>query len=239
METAIYRKYAKYYDLIYSFKDYKKESIEITKLITKYKKAKGTHLLDLGCGTGKHLEYLKNGFDCTGLDLNKEMLRIAKANIKDVNFVNQNMVSFKLKQKFDVITSLFSAIGYVKTPANLERTLQNIYKHLSPGGITLINPWFDKKSYNRGHAHMNVYDSPDIKIARLSVSEVKGNLSIMDMHHLVAESNKGMSYFVDHHELGMFDKELIIKLMNKAGFKTIFLPNAIMKGRGTYIGIKN
>ena len=35
-KEALYKSLAKYYDLIYSFKDYKKEVIEITKLIRNF-----------------------------------------------------------------------------------------------------------------------------------------------------------------------------------------------------------
>ncbi|MEI8008852.1 MAG: hypothetical protein WCI00_05715 [bacterium] len=50
-KTSIYRELAKYYDLIYSSKDYKKEADIIHKLITKYKKTNGNALLEVACGT--------------------------------------------------------------------------------------------------------------------------------------------------------------------------------------------
>ena len=74
----MYREIASYYDLIYSWKDYKKEAKKIKKLILKYKKSDGNELLDIACGTGKHLEYLKNTFSCMGVDINEEMINIAK-----------------------------------------------------------------------------------------------------------------------------------------------------------------
>ncbi|MFX1344099.1 MAG: methyltransferase domain-containing protein, partial [Promethearchaeota archaeon] len=73
----MYKELAKYYDLIYSWKDYRKETNKIEKLIKKYKKSDGNKLLDVACGTGKHVEYLKENFSCTGIDLNVEMINIA------------------------------------------------------------------------------------------------------------------------------------------------------------------
>ena len=58
-KELMYRDYSKFYDLIYSFKDYEKESKLIIDYINKYQKSKGNTLLELGCGSGKHLFYLQ------------------------------------------------------------------------------------------------------------------------------------------------------------------------------------
>jgi len=50
-----YGELAKYYDMIYAWKDYAKESRTLSKLIRHYKRASGSNLLDVGCGTGKHI----------------------------------------------------------------------------------------------------------------------------------------------------------------------------------------
>ena len=69
-KKSIYGELAKYYDLLYSFKDYKTEASKIIQLIAKYKKSKGDSLLEVACGSGHHLEYLKSKFSCMGTDLN-------------------------------------------------------------------------------------------------------------------------------------------------------------------------
>ena len=43
----LYGELAEYYDLIYSFKDYKKESVRIKALVSKYKRSEGRELLDV------------------------------------------------------------------------------------------------------------------------------------------------------------------------------------------------
>ena len=71
--STAYKELARYYDLIYPYKNYKKEAEDISDLISKYKRSEGDTLLDVACGTGKHLEYFQNEFSCTGIDLNQEM----------------------------------------------------------------------------------------------------------------------------------------------------------------------
>jgi hypothetical protein len=43
------------------------------------------------------------------------MLEIARSRVKGVTFLKADMISLRLPQKFDVVLSLFSSIGYVKT----------------------------------------------------------------------------------------------------------------------------
>lgn len=235
----MYKKLAKYYDLIYSIKDYKAEVERIKELIEQYKKSSGNKLLDVGCGTGKHLEYLKDDFSCTGCDINNEMLEIAKNNINGVIFNQADMINLDLKNKFDIILCLFSGIGYVKTYNNLNKTLLNFANNLEQGGVVIIEPWFTKSTYDTGRPGMTTFDGEDIKIARLNNSKREGEVSIMDMHYLIAERDKDVEYFVERHELGLFEVDKFLEFMTKAGLKAIFLKDGLMKERGLYIGIKS
>lgn len=234
----MYKEFADIYDLIYSFKDYKKEVKKIKKLIKKYKSTDGSELLDVACGTGEHLKYLKDSFICTGVDINEGILNVAKKKVKGVIFKQADMVNFDLNNKFDVIISLFSSIGYVKTYDNLEKTIVNFANHLKQGGVLIIEPWFTKSNYWVGHPGMTTYDGEDIKIARLNSSKIEDDLSVMDMHYLIVEKNKDVKYFVDKHELGLFDTDKTLELLKKAGLKVEFLKDGFMKERGLYIGVK-
>ena len=54
-QELLFTKLAKYYDFIYGFKNYEEEAQEIKSLIEKLKTSKGNSLLDVACGTGKHI----------------------------------------------------------------------------------------------------------------------------------------------------------------------------------------
>jgi SAM-dependent methyltransferase len=237
-KQILYGELAGYYDLLYSFKDYEKEALRIKKLIAKYKKSKGNELLDVACGTGHHLKHLKEDFSCTGVDINEEILNMARKNVEGVVFKRADMITFDLDKKFDVITCLFSSIGYVKTYSNLRRTIRNLAKHLRTGGVALIEPWFTKSAYKSGSPYMATYDGKNIKIARLNVSEIRGAISVMDMHYLIAEKDGSVKHFVDRHELGLFEVSKTIKFMKDAGLQSRFLKNGLLKDRGLYVGIK-
>jgi ubiquinone/menaquinone biosynthesis C-methylase UbiE len=237
-QPLMYADLAKYYDLVYRGKDYRKEAEGIIRLINKHKQSDGNDLLEVACGTGKHLQYLKAKFKCTGADINREMLKVARKRIPGVVFRQGNMINSRFGRKFDVITCLFSSIGYVKTYANLRKTIRNFARHLKKGGVVIIEPWFSKKQYRTGSVHLTaIYDNPEIKIARLSFARRKGDISIIDMHYLVAEKNKGVRHFTEQHQMGLFDVNKTLALMRKAGLKAEFIePGPI--GRGIYVGVK-
>jgi len=236
-KEAMYRELAKYYDYLYSDKGYAKESNRIISLINRYKKSKGKSLLDVGCGTGMHIGYLKKNFNCTGLDLNKEILDIARKKFKNIKFIQANMLNFNLNEQFDVITSFFSAIGYVKTYENLRKTISNLSKHLKKGGVMIIEPWFTPQSVSVGKPHMTTYNSPDLKIARVNVSKRRGNISILDFRYMIAEKNKEVKYYRDLHELGLFETDKTLEYLREAGLKPIFFKKS-QSGRGLFVAVK-
>jgi len=234
----MYNDLAKYYDLIYHWKDYEKEAHRIKELISKYKKSTGNELLDVGCGTGKHVECFKDIYSCTGVDLNDEMIAVAKENVKGVIFKQVDMVNMDLKNKFDILICLFSAIGYVKTYSNLEKTIHNFANHLKKEGVVIIEPWFTKSAFWEGHPGMTIYDGEDIKIARLNSNKIENDISVLDMHYLIAERNKDVKYFKEKHEVGLFEIDKFLEIMKDAGFEAEFLEDGLMKDRGLYIGVK-
>lgn len=236
--SSSYERQAVYYDAIYeaSGKDYKKEAAFVHHVIEKYKKSEGNELLDVGCGTGGHLPFLKEWYSVGGLDIDPDMLQIARKKLPEVSFHQVDMVDFDLGKEFDVISCLFSAIGYAKTVPNLESTIKSFERHLKPGGVVVVEPWISPEKWHEGTLHAEFVDKPDLKIARMNVSGRKGNISIIDFHFLVATPG-GIESFNELHEIGLFTQEEYLESFKKAGLETSFDPKGITD-RGLYIGVK-
>jgi len=107
-------------------------------------------------------------------------LNVAKKKIINVSFKKADMITMNLNKKFDVITCLFSSIGYVKTYPNLQKAMKSFAKHLKTGGVVIIEPWFTKSAYKAGTPHMTTYESKDIKIARLKRECFRNGYALFD-----------------------------------------------------------
>jgi ubiquinone/menaquinone biosynthesis C-methylase UbiE len=237
-QQLLHNKLAKYYDRVYSFKDYLDEAVRLQNLIIKYSESGGNTLLDVACGTGLHLKHLKDDFSCTGVDVSKAMLKIARKNVKEVTFKEADMKTLRLGKQFDVILCLLSSIGYVKTAASLEKTIWNFSKHLKKGGLALIEPSHAKSAYVSGEPRITTYDGKEAKIARINYTNFRQATAVLNMHILIAERGKDAKYFVDRHELGLFGINNTVRIMKAAGLKSKYLKNGLMSGRELFVGIK-
>lgn len=225
---------ATYYDKIYSFKDYRTEALKFISIISEYLYSEENRLLDVACGTGRHIEYLKELFEVEGLDISQELLDLARRRNPGITFHHADMMNFDLHRKFHVITCLFSSIGYLKTLDNLAHAVDCMTHHLLPGGILVIEPWFTPDAWHPGTVHSLSIDEPDLKIARVNTSFADGRLSFFDLHYLIG-TPEGTDHFVEHHELGLFETDEIRAVLANAGLEVTYNSKGLI-GRGLFIG---
>ena len=232
----MYRRLAGYYDEIYHSKNYEKEAEKIENLIRQHKTSSGNRFLDVACGTGNHIAYLKQHYIVEGLDLSPEMLRIAQKKHPEVIFHQGDMTSFKLKNRFDVITCLFSAIGHVKTKTRMRRAVRNMANHLQPGGLMILEPWITPANFRKGRIGWDFVDKPNLKIARINISKVSGPVSAFEYHFLIGTPGR-VQHVVDRVSQGLWTHEEHLDAFRDAGLKVSFDSEGLM-GRGLYLGVK-
>lgn len=232
----MYGQLANYYDEIYHFKNYQKEAEKIETLIRQYKKSQGNLLLDVACGTGNHVGYLKKHYRVEGLDSSPEMLRIARKKHPDIIFHRGDMTSFKLKNRFDIITCLFSAIGHVKTKSRMRGAVRNMGNHLQPGGLMIIEPWITPANFRKGLIGWDFVDKPNLKIARINISKVRGPVSAFEYHYLIGTPGR-VQHVVDKVSQGLWTHEEHLEAFQDAGLNVSFDSEGLM-GRGLYLGVK-
>jgi ubiquinone/menaquinone biosynthesis C-methylase UbiE len=138
----MFTKSQRFYDLICSAKNYQSEAARIRGLVEIHKRSAGKAMLDVACGTGGHIPYLRDIFTVEGLDLDPGMLDVARTRHSSIPFHHGDMVDFDLGRQFDVILCLYSSIGYVKTEPRLLKAVANMARHLRPGGILIVEPFF-------------------------------------------------------------------------------------------------
>jgi ubiquinone/menaquinone biosynthesis C-methylase UbiE len=232
--------YAKYYDQIYlKTKDYEKEAEIVRNVIGELQKKKSKTLLDVGCGTGEHLKHLSNDFQCTGIDINRNMIKTAKNKVPNAKFEVADMINFRLKERFDIITCLFSSIGYVQDFNRLVKALENFRKHLDEKGLVIVEPWIFKKDFKEGYIVINTYEDENAKLARMATSQILKSKWLIFMHYLIGEKGK-IRHYMELHKMLAADYEDYIKAFRLSGFKNVkFLKENLWNGcRGLFIATR-
>jgi ubiquinone/menaquinone biosynthesis C-methylase UbiE len=234
----MFSKSAKYYDEIYASidKDYSAETGKVHKIIQKLKRTPGDTLLDVACGTGTHAGLLSRYYKVEGLDLDPKMLAVARKKYPKIRFHQGDMTKFDLHRQFDVIVCLFSSVGYVKTKPRLNKAIKTMSRHLLPGGILLIEPWFTPSQWHPGRVSVTQVNKSDLRIVRVSLSGQRGRLSIVHFQYLIG-TPKGIEHYTEIHELGLFNHTDYTDAFRSAGLKVIHDKKGL-DGRGLYIGKK-
>lgn len=137
--AALYTDLSQYYDLMCQDIDYQMQSFGVSRLHQIFGNGGNLHL-DLACGTGPHIEhFLRQGYVCSGLDLNQPMLDLAQTRCPDAIFSLQNICSFQVVQPQDLITCFLYSLHYSGTLANLRACIDRVYHALNDGGVFCFN----------------------------------------------------------------------------------------------------
>lgn len=231
----MFTKTAAFYDAIYSFKNYPEEAAKVRGIILERRPDAKT-LLDVACGTGAHLQELQKDFVCDGLDLDTELLKIARERLPEVKFHEGNMTDFSLGKTFDAVTCLFSAIGYAETVERLNTAVVCMAAHLKPGGVLIIEPWLTPESFVGGGVYATFVDEPELKIARINTSERDGSIFFARFEYLIGTPD-GVERMTEDHRLGMFTHDEYLAAFQAARLEVEFDEKGLI-GRGLYIGTK-
>jgi len=121
--------YAKFYDMLYSDKDYTSECNFLEEVFKRYSKIPVRSILDVGCGTGNHAaELIKRGYDVVGVEPSEPMASFAVK--KGIDVVLGKVLDLpNFNNKFDAVISMFTVIGYIHDTNELIDTFKWIRQH--------------------------------------------------------------------------------------------------------------
>lgn len=161
-QNIIFSKYARHYDLYYAHKDYSGEVDFVLELASRFGLQPIT-VLDMGCGTGKHLfELVKRGLKADGFDISPEMSKAARTRSVglDVGVAQGDLRTFRNGRQYDLVLAMFAVMGYLTTNDDLMAGLKTAREHLRPGGLFIFDCWFGsavlaQQPEERSHEYQN------------------------------------------------------------------------------------
>ncbi|HXT36083.1 MAG TPA: class I SAM-dependent methyltransferase [Chloroflexota bacterium] len=223
-------------DLLHAERDFAAEGDRIIGMVERYKRSDGTRLIDLGCGTGRHLEYLRTHFTVEGLDLDRGMVEVAAARLPGVPLHVGSFTDLDLPRRYGVILCLMGSIGYVRWPGTLDRTIRLMAAHAQPGGIVVVEPWIPPEQTGETLISTRVAESPGIRVTRMRTSRVEDGASVLYFDYLVTTAD-GIDNFAERHELGIFSHQQYLAAFTGAGLETRYELSG-PSGSPAYVGVK-
>jgi ubiquinone/menaquinone biosynthesis C-methylase UbiE len=126
----------------------------------------------VGCGTGRLIEILENnGYLVTGLDLNQEILDIARSRCSG-KLIKQDIREIQLDINYDALICLGRTFAYMLTDSDADQAIKSFNKVLQKGGLLIMDS-FDadvSRRYNFGEVREDSFEFEDMKIIRCSKS---------------------------------------------------------------------
>lgn len=210
---------AEIYELVYAArgKDYAAESAEVTALV-RDRRPDASSLLDVACGTGGHLAFFQAHFATVeGLELSQPMIAQAARRLPGIPVHPGDMRDFTLTRRYDAISLMFSSIGYTRSTDELERTLASLARHLTPGGVLVLEPWYFPEAFLPGYIADDLVRTEDRVTVRVSHSRRQGDDVPIVVHYIDARKDAGIRHFTDVHLMRLFTREQYEAAFERAG----------------------
>lgn len=115
----------------------------------------GAKILDICCGSGEVAHKLQEkGYQVTGLDGSAEMLKYARINSPDSNFVLYDARYFQLPNAFDGVVSTQYGLNHILSIDELKSVFKNVYAALLTNGWFMFDLRLDERYQNTWHNSM-------------------------------------------------------------------------------------
>ncbi|WP_342374389.1 class I SAM-dependent methyltransferase [Myxococcus stipitatus] len=116
---------------------------EVSRIYAMKQRTGPLRVLDLACGTGKHLqEFARDGHVCHGVDQQgwklEKAAEQARAQGLDISFTNTDLKTLDLGGRFDLVVCLY-AMSTMTSDEDARATLSVARRHLAEDGIFVFN----------------------------------------------------------------------------------------------------
>lgn len=184
---------------------------DMAKIVNIFKKKGVKRVLDLGCGSGRHIVYLaKNGFDAYGIDIAEEGIKIARNWLKDEKLRANLKVGSMYKNLpykdnfFDAIISIWAL--HHERLNNVRKAIKESERILKPNGLVFITLF-----------KRNLKSSPPNKIIKKRKYQKADYMVIEPSTYIPLEGHeKGLPHF-------LFNKFIIKKEFHNFKIKDIWV----------------
>jgi SAM-dependent methyltransferase len=220
--------YSKYYDLLYSDKEYLLETEYVIKRLKELSSIKLDYMLELGGGSGNHAVHFSKFFkEIHGVELSHNMVKIAQSrNIPKYNVLQGDISNIHFPDKhFDCAVSLFHVVSYLNTNEQLLNCFTSINKQLKQNGIFIFDVWFTPAVYFlKPETRVKKIQNKEISVTRIAQSTIDYQSSIVNVNYSIFVEDldtKEFFKFEETHNMRHFTINEIQLIANFTGFEIV------------------
>ena len=217
-------------------KDWPAEALDVAKRIRSLHPG-ARSLLDVGCGTGVHLETFRTCFeDVEGLEVAPAMRDRAERRLAGIEVHEADMRDFALGRTFDAVTSLCCPTGYLDTTDDLCAAIGCMADHLEPGGVLVVEPWWLPERYLDGYVGSDLIHDGGRVVARVSHTKEEDGAAHMHVCWLVGDAS-GLHAFSFTESFTLFTRGDYLFAFDEAGCNAQY-HEGWLTGRGIFVGVR-
>jgi trans-aconitate methyltransferase len=178
-------------------------------------------VLELGSGGGNNAFHLKQRFAMTLMDLSEDMLAVSRALNPECPHHQGDMRTFRLGRTFDAVF-VHDAIEYMTCEADLRLAIETAYVHCRPGGVAVLVPDniaenFEPETTHGGQDHS---DGRGVRFLSWSTDpDLTDTTTRTEYAFLLRDATGAVEVAHDTHELGLFPRELWLRVLAEVGFR--------------------
>lgn len=235
---AIYDSAAAWYDRVWGPRRDHAADVEAIIRLVEERAPDAQRLLDVGCATGEHLRHLVPRFGVAGVDVSAGLLEVARRKLGDSAVLHEaDMLNLDLGERFDVVICLWGTVAYATTPRSLATVAATIDRHLSPGGVAIVEPWLTPEAFDAtGRVNVVVDDGEAPVLTVVSTTRRDGDVAQLRRLYVAATADE-LATVEETHELGLFDETAYRSAFDSAGLDTEWLTEGLT-GRGLLVATK-
>jgi len=219
--------HASWYDRWHEHKDYPAEVGQLEEILNR--EGPAPSVLDLGCGTGQHLERLAAaGHTVLGVDRSPVMVEQAKSRLarygERAAVVQADLLELTVDRPFDAAIMMFSVLGYQTTNESLLATLAVVHRAVRPGGLFLFDILDATVVLREGpKGGVTVVDDGDHHLLRATTGRLFPQEQVYElgMQLWLMCGNRVLDCVTESHRLRYFLRRELDLALGMAGFRTL------------------
>ena len=220
---------------IYAHRDDREAEDDVKDIIELTGAEKDWPVLDLCCGTGRHLRaFHRAGYKSLyGIDLSIDLL--THEDHRDITYIQGDMRHIPFRQYFHLVLSLFTSFGYFFSDIENLKVLEEVKGCLIPGGIFLLD------YMNRSYIEKNLITEDTVyKDGKEIISKrwISGDGLRVEKEIKIRENNDEKLYY---ESVRLFTCSEVYNLFKEAGFTDLRCycgPDSDKSPRITFTGRK-